>query len=160
GEGDADAEQLRDALARATAGGPLTHVLSLAALDGGDAFAHAHRLLALLQALGRADAARGVRLLAVTGGAVRTGGQLPPHRERAVRLGFRGAAGREFDGLRARCIALDAGAAAPAPKPVARLLREAVADDAPLGVAFRADARLVLRLAPAGAADGAPLPVP
>jgi acyl transferase domain-containing protein/thioesterase domain-containing protein len=162
GDGDADAAQLRDALARAVAGGTLTHVLSLATLDGGDAFAHAHRLLALLQALGRADAARGVRLLAVTRGAARTGGELLPHPEQAVAHGFLRVAVREFDGLQARCVDLDANAAASAQATAARLLREACADDAPLGVAFRAGVRLVLRLAPAAAdatADARPVPL-
>jgi len=125
-------------------------------LEQHDASRLVHGLLALWQALGRADLAAGVRVLAVTTGAVRVASEALPHPAAAVVPGFLRVVPREYQGARTRTVDVDAASLA-APDLVAALRREVEADDTPLQVALRDGRRHVQELA-AVEVPGTPVP--
>jgi acyl transferase domain-containing protein len=114
-----------------------------------------HGLLALWQALGRADLAAGVRLLAVTTGAARVANEAMPHPAAAVVAGFLRVVPREYQGARTRTVDVDAASLAALDALVPALRREVEADDTPLQVALRDGRRQVQELAAVETADAA-----
>jgi acyl transferase domain-containing protein len=124
-------------------------------LEQDDAQRLVHGLLALWQALGRADLASGVRMLAVTGGAARVASEAMPHPARAVVAGFLRVVPREYQGARTRTVDLDAASLAAPDALVPALRREIEADDQPLAVALRDGKRHAQELAPVEVPDAA-----
>ncbi|MBL9075949.1 MAG: SDR family NAD(P)-dependent oxidoreductase [Planctomycetes bacterium] len=104
-------------------------------------------LLAVWQALGRADLAAKVRCLAVTVGAARVATEAMANPEQATVGGFLRVVPREYEGARTRCVDVDAAALAEPAVLVAALRREIESDDLPLLVALRGAQRFVQELA-------------
>jgi acyl transferase domain-containing protein/thioesterase domain-containing protein len=117
----------------------------------GDGPALVLALVAMWQALGRADQAA-VRCLSVTSGACRVATEPMERPGQGVVPGFLRVVPREYPGARTRSVDVDAAALASLPTTVAALRREIEAEDAPLQVALRGAARHVQELlsVPAG----------
>ena len=125
--------------------GAPTRILFALPLAEGDGTALVQTLLAMWQALGRADQAA-VRCLAVTSGACRVASEAMERPGQGVVPGFLRVVPREYQGARTRCIDLDAAALANPAAAVTLLRREIEADDAPLQVAQRGTVRHVQEL--------------
>jgi acyl transferase domain-containing protein len=155
----ADAHAWDRALAQITrAHGAPQRVLFALPLTEGDGAALVLALIAMWQALGRADQAA-VRCLAVTSGACRVATEAMERPGQGVVSGFLRVVPREYPGARTRSIDLDAHAMASIESAVASLRREIEADDAPLQVALRGAVRHVQELVPVPLIPG-PLPSP
>lgn len=127
-------------------GGAPARVLLLLAMDELPVTTLATGLLHLLQALGRADALAGSRLLGVTDRAASVGDT--PCREpgQAIVAGFLRVVPREYPGARARTVDVDRDSLVAADL-VGPLRCEAEAEGEPLLVALRGASRFVLELA-------------
>ncbi len=143
-----DAAAIARALTQITAAvGTPTRVLFAESLAQHDATTLVTMLVATWQALGRADLTTGVRALGVISGAMRVAGEPITAPDRAAVAGFLRVVPREFDGVRARCVDVDAAVLAEPAGLAAALRREIEAADAPLCVARRGSGRHVLELA-------------
>ncbi|MCU0863926.1 MAG: SDR family NAD(P)-dependent oxidoreductase [Planctomycetes bacterium] len=121
-------------------------VLFAAALDRGEALSLVQSLLALWQALGRADLANGLRVLGLTHGAVRVAGEAIAAPGQAAVAGFLRVVPREYPDVRTRCVDVDTAALSAPSELAAALCREAEAGDQPLGIALRGGRRFVQEL--------------
>jgi acyl transferase domain-containing protein/thioesterase domain-containing protein/acyl carrier protein len=134
------------ALAQVTqAHGAPQRVLFAEPLAQGDASELVLALLAMWQALGRADQAT-LRCLSLTAGACRVGTEPMERPGQGVVAGFLRVVPREYPGARTRAVDLDRTALGDPAATVAWLRREIEADDVPLQVARRAGARHVQEL--------------
>ncbi len=157
----ADGAAFDRALQQVTAAhGEPNRILFAWPLEQDDALQLVHAMTALWQALGRVGAGAGVRVLAVTSGAVRVANEAVPHPARAVVAGFLRVVPREYPGVRTRTIDVDPSALANVEALVTALRREIEADDTPLQVALRGGVRHAQELTavevPEGAATAGP----
>ena len=115
-------------------------------LEQGEALPLVHCLTALWQALGRTELTNGLRLLAVTSGAVRVASEGMQRPGQGAVAGFLRVVPREYPNVRTRCIDVDAPSLAEPAVLAAALAREIEADDQPLALALRSGTRLLQEL--------------
>lgn len=127
------------------AGGAPQRILFALPLEEGESGALASALLAMWQALGRADLT-GVRCLAVTRGACRVAGEAMARPGQGVVAGFLRVVPREYGNARTRTVDVDEARLGDPAALCEALRREVEADDAPLQVALRSSGRHVQEL--------------